>query len=244
MATTASPLAVLITGAARGIGFELVRQYAADARNTVIAAVRDPTHAEHLNELAKQHRNVPVITMDVSDEASIKSSLVKVQGITDHLNVLINNAGILNHDADDTALALKKKDFIELFTVNVVGPLEVIQTFIPLLRSQSPAAVVANISTGLASNVVSVQWGAKSAGYGASKAALNYITTQLSANVKDVVFLAISPGWVQTDMGKTAGNPPTTAEDSVKGIRHVIATKTLADSGQFVDSDGGTVIPF
>jgi len=245
-AKSTSALSVLVTGAARGIGFELVRQYAtASNRNTVIAAVRNPSTATALRQLTQQHSNITIITLDVSDDASIKSSLTQVTAVTRHLNILINNAGIVNKSGkNDTALEVTKSELLELFTVNVAGPVAVIQTFLPLLRSQSPPAVVANISTGLASNVISVQWGAAQAGYGASKAALTYITTQLSANVKDVIFLSISPGWVQTDMGKAAGSPPTKVEDSAKGIRRVIATKTTAESGSFVDFEKGEVIPF
>ena len=188
-----APLTALITGAARGIGFELVRQYtAAFPGNVVFAGVRNPEKAEALRAFAASHPAVRIIALDVDSEDSIRASVGAVQAVADHVDVLINNAGILGEtDGYDPATA-SAASILQTFTTNVLGTLLVTQAYLPLLqRAAHPK--VGNISSRLGSNAFAVRQGPKLS-YGMSKAALNYLTTTLKHAAPTVTFLAIHPG--------------------------------------------------
>ena len=243
-----SPLSILITGTARGIGLELVRQYAAaHPSNVVVAAARAPSPA--LQALAAQHSNVHVVVMDVSDEASITASVAKVSAITPHLDLLYNNAGIHGPEEARDPLKASKAQLTEVFDTNVCGVVLVTRAYLPLLEKADSPKVV-NVSSTMASNVTAVQAGQHykyvSLTYGMSKAALNYATTAFRMAVPKVTFLAIHPGWVDTDMGSggALGKAPDVVEDAVQAIRYHIAQKKLENSGDFFDVTTGNILPY
>lgn len=243
-----SPLSVLITGASRGIGFELVRQYAAAHRdNIVFAGVRTPSKAVALKQLSEKNGNVHIITLDVDSEDSVKKSVAQVEAVTDHVDLLINNAGVLGEGDSNNTLKVTAQQLNAIFNTNVTGVLLTTQSYLSLLhRSTSPKVV--NISTSLGSHVHANKFGAVYAGYGVSKAALNFLTTAFRYSVPDVTFLAVHPGWVSTDMGRAASGgtvePPTTVEGSAQAIRYYVGEKDLASSGEYVDAMTGEIIPF
>lgn len=195
-----SALRVLVTGASRGIGFELVKQYAgAHKDNIVIAGVRDPNgkSSQAVQALAKQTPNVHVVKIDVDDEQQIRDSAAEVSRWTDGtLDVLINNAGIVGDENDP--LKVTTKQLLEVVNTNVAGPLAVIQTHLPLLRKSTVGGKVINISSGVGSSAHLMMMGHPLLPYGMSKAALTYMNTSFAHTVKDVMFLALSPGWVST----------------------------------------------
>ena len=240
------PLTLLVTGASQGIGFELVKQYAAShPDNIVFATVRDPAGktSAALHQLAKSAPNVHIVALDVSDEASIKASLPAVRQYTDKLDLLINNAAVFGA-GPSTILDATRADLIDKFVTNAVGPFQVVQTYLPLLlaSSASPPQVI-NVSTGLASNKLAAVFGKGVVfpSYGTSKAALNYVNTLMAECYDSIQFTTISPGFVRTsvDMGQKVN-----AEDCVSGIRHLIATTGLKDSGLFLDNITGQQIPY
>ena len=244
-AAQTSPLRVLITGASRGIGFELVRQYVdAHADNVVFAAVRDPQSVTSaaVVAIAAKHPNVHVIPLDVSKEESIRESLSFVTPLTDRLDVVYNNAGIAG---ESDPLKVSTEQLTTVFQTNVAGALTVVQTFLPLLRQSAVGAKVIQVSSGLGSNQNANILGIPIAAYGISKAALNYLNTVLSHAITDVTFLSISPGWVETDMGKAGGRaPPTKLKDSVQAIRYYTALKGIKNTGEFFDVMSGEKIPY
>jgi len=232
-------LNILITGAARGIGFELVKQYSeAYASNVVIAAVRDVNAAGPLVTFATSHPNVHVVPLDTSNEASINESVKKLPVDFKHVDILFNNAGVLGKS---TPLpALDATSINELLHINVTGPLLVVKAYQSLLLAAKYPKVI-NVSSELGAANFSVpvaQFGVIP--YGASKAALNFINLALKTAVPEVTFLSISPGWVGTDMGGSFGTKaPLLVEDTVSALIEMAQSKTKEDSGSFFDVVSG-----
>jgi NAD(P)-dependent dehydrogenase (short-subunit alcohol dehydrogenase family) len=218
---------VLITGANRGIGLELARQYVAD-KWSVIATCREPGSAKELRGIKGDIR---VEAMDVADEGQIKSLAKALSGTA--IDVLLNNAGILpGYEAfgqTDTQTWLKT------LHVNVIGPLHIAEAFADhVARSQQKK--IASITSGMGSI------GNNSAGtayvYRTSKAGLNMamVTAANHLRAQDIIVAVISPGWVKTDMG--GANATLTVSDSASGIRKVIAGLTPKTSGRFFNHSG------
>ena len=135
-------LVVLVTGAARGIGLELVQQYAtAHPGNIVLAAVRQESAALSLSALAAQHSNVNVILVDVDSE-EIRRSVAAVERVVDHVDVLVNNAAISGELEAGDALKVTAHQFAASFHTNVTGTLCTTQSHLPLLhRCASPKVI-------------------------------------------------------------------------------------------------------
>lgn len=211
---------VLITGANRGIGLELARQYSS-AGWQVIATARSPDRAEELNGL-----DVRVLQLDVTDQESV---VRLAHDLGDQsIDILINNAGILP-EAKSIA-DVNFDDFNRVLAVNTVGPIRVTQALLPNLRRGSLRKII-NISSIVGS--IANNTGGGMYGYRESKAALNMFTTSLAIELRADRFTCIvmHPGWVQTDMG--GKNAAVSTRDSVRGIRDVIGNLTQDDSGTF-----------
>ena len=242
-------LHVLITGAARGIGFELVKQYAdAHAKNLVFAAVRDPSKesSKPIVALAASHPNVHVLTLDVASPDSITASVSEVQRVTDHLDIVINNAAETTDTEGGSALTASAAAFESIFRTNVTGTMLVTRAYIPFLRRSKAqgGAKSINISSALGSTQYATLFG-PTVSYGVSKTAVNYLTVVLAHEVPDVTFLSIHPGLVLTDMAKSRGiKAPTSVQDSVQAIRYYTAENGLKSSGKFLDMMTGKPIPY
>jgi NAD(P)-dependent dehydrogenase (short-subunit alcohol dehydrogenase family) len=223
---------VLITGANRGIGLELVRQYLGRG-DRVFAACRDPERAEHLRGLGGPDR-LTVTAMDVADEQSIREACKAVRAQTDGLDVLVNNAGIYWKGRDGLT-TFDVTEMLEVFRVNSVGPLVVVREFLDLLR-RGNAPRVANVSSEMGS--IGRKHSGSEYGYSASKAALNMITRLLSFDLRrdGIVVVTLHPGWVKTDMGGRGA--PLEPAESVRGMLAVIDGLKPADSGHFFQWDG------
>jgi NAD(P)-dependent dehydrogenase (short-subunit alcohol dehydrogenase family) len=220
---------VAITGAGRGIGLELVKQYAQNG-DRVYALCRSPEKAAELNALvAGSGGMVTVHAMDVGDDASVKAAAASTgEGPID---VLLNVAGVIGGEQQgltDQAW----DDWQDAFNVMIIGPLRVMQAFLPRLGS---GAKVINITSQLAASTW--PYGGFYA-YGAAKAGLNRMMRSVALDVKDrgIVIGLVHPGWVQTDMGGAAAE--ITPEESARGIRDVAASWTLDQSGDFKKWNG------
>lgn len=241
----AAPITILITGAARGIGYELVQQYAAaHPGNVVFAAVRNVESATALASFAAQHSNVHIVPLDVADQANIHASVAHVSRVSNHLDVLINNAGIIGDADASNVLKATSGQLTEVFNTNVAGVLTTTQVYLPLLQRSTASPKVVNVSSTLGSNVLANMTGQPVASYGLSKSALNYLTTAFRYAVPSVTFLSIHPGWVATDMGNSIGAAPTSTRDSVQAIRYHIAEKGIKNSGDFFHVMTGEIIPY
>ena len=227
---------VLVTGGNRGIGLEFVRQLLARG-DRVYAACRHPGRALALTELAGAHPgHLNVLPLEVDKERSIAELVRETTALTDSLDVLINNAGMLV--SGERFGALTAKPLSDTFATNVVGPVLLTQALAPLLENGRNAKVM-NISSELGSIADTDNFGTPS--YSISKAALNMATRQLAAALRErgVSVICAHPGWVKTDMGGQGAS--FTPEVSVRGLRKVLGGLRREDSGKFFSHDGSQI---
>lgn len=227
---------MLITGANRGIGLEFVRQYAADGWR-VVACCRKPAAAEALNRLAAQYPDqITVHTLDVTDHAQIDQLAQTLS--QQPVDLLINNAGVYPPAHGD---ALGETDYTawqHAFAVNTMAPLKITEAFIrQIARSELRTTVTITSKMGS----IADNRGGGSYIYRSSKAGVNIVMKSLSIdlNPQKIIAILLHPGWVKTDMGGPGAL--ITAEQSVTGMRRVIANLTLQDSGKFYAFDGQIV---
>lgn len=224
----------LVTGANRGIGLAFVRQLLARGDH-VIATCRHPGKATALNLLAGEFPGrLHVLPLDIAQEKSrveLVRELPLVLGNDGRIELLINNAGVL-HSGErfghvDAAM------LEDSFRINAIGPFMLTQSLAPLLADR---AHVANLSSTMGSIARCTQF--RSPSYCSSKAAQNMLTVQLAhaLHAREIVVLALHPGWVQTDMGGDAATVAT--DDSARGLLQVVDAATLGDSGRFLDWRG------
>lgn len=213
----------LITGANRGIGFELARQYASLGWR-VHAASRKPETAKQICGEVIGHR------LDVTDVAQV--SALREQFRAEPLDLVINNAGVWFSHVESLE-TFETATWDRYMRVNALGPLLVSQA-LESSFSKSGAKLV-NISARSASITLARD---KGFGYGPSKAALNAITKRLSIELapRQITVIAITPGWVNTDMGAHGANIE--VAESVRGIRDVIARASMHTTGRFFEYDG------
>ena len=220
---------VLITGAARGLGFDFVKQYAAKGWK-VHACARTPDALKQLKGDIHPH------TLEVTDYAVVKALAVKLEG--EAIDVLICNAGISGKEA--TVLgSIDPAVWRETFEVNALAPLMMAEAFADNVAASQDRKLVA-ISSRLGS-ITFANNGRYS--YRASKAALNMEWKGLSVDLapKGLICVVLHPGWVQTDMGGQAAT--LTIEQSVPAMVKVIDGLKPADNGRFLNYDG-TELPW
>lgn len=225
---------VLITGANRGIGFELTRQLV-ERGKFVFATCRQPEKAEDLQALrAAFPMQLALVTLDVTSDVSVAEAATAVTQQTNHLDMLINNSGILY--SNETLANFDPTIMQHTFDVNVFGVMRVITQFLPLLRNGKEPKLV-NISSQLGS-LQKINSGWKKYSYNSSKAALNMLTRMMSFEFAQdgIAVTAVHPGWVQTDMGgpDAAVTPPASAA----GILQVADNLTLTNTGKFYTFSG------
>ncbi|MGZ3473492.1 MAG: SDR family oxidoreductase [Polyangiales bacterium] len=221
---------IVVTGANRGIGLEIVRQCVARG-DEVFAGARDPDKAHDLLAL-----RAAVFRCDVADDASVRAFAFAVEG---PLDVVINNAGVTGHLASFEAFDVD--DALRTFSINALGPARVTRAFLPHLRRGKTKKVL-SITSGMASIEDNRSGGAYA--YRMSKAALNMMNRSLAVDVRGegITCCVINPGWVQTSMGGKSA--PTPVADSVRGILARLDEMTLEDSGSFLDWQKGKRWPY
>lgn len=222
---------IVITGANRGIGLELVRQYLARG-DSIHAAVRTPERSNELTALAESSGGrLRISACDVALETSVRAFAA---GVTAPVDLLINNAGVRSRERADGVEELDLADATRTFEVNALGPLRVTGALLPMLR-RSRGAKIANIGSGLGS-IDNSSGGAY--GYRMSKAALNMASRSLAQDLREegIVTVVLSPGWVRTDMG--GSDAPTPVTESAAGLIGVIDRLTPKDNGGFFDFRG------
>ena len=215
---------ILITGAGRGLGFELARQYVQDGWR-VIGTVRD-------GDLKKI--GAEAVTVDVTDFAEVKALSQKLKG--EPIDVLFCNAGIIGK----RGMALGSFDYGEwekLLRVNLLGAAAVIEALIDNVAA-SERRTVAVMSSRLGSIA---ETSGMTLPYSTSKAALNLLAKGLAETLRPrgVTVVALSPGWVKTDMGGQGAS--LTPETSVRGLRKVLGGLKREDSGKFFSHDGSQI---
>jgi len=223
----------LITGANRGIGLELAKQYAADGWR-VLACSRHPEKSDALNKLAAQHPGlVQIHQLDVNDLAQI-DRLAKTL-VNEAIDLLMNNAGVYPDDEFKGFGHIDYAKWMHAFQVNTMAPLKMAEAFVEQV-SRSRLKIIATISSRMGSIDDNTSGGSYL--YRSSKAAVNMVNKSLALDLKSqgITAVVFNPGWVLTDMGGPNAMIP--VEQSVKGLRQVIGKLSQADSGKFFDYDG------
>ena len=201
----------LITGANKGIGLETARQLAASHGVHVLIGARDAAKgAEAAAKLKGEGLDVEAITINVTDEKSIAAAAKTVADKFGHLDILINNAGVMLDDHSKKVSEQSLKMWRKTFDTNLFGLIAVTQAFLPLLK-KSAAGRIVNLSSILGSialhaDPASPIYDFKLPAYNVSKSAVNAWTVQLAYELKDtkIKVNAVHPGWVKTDMGGDA----------------------------------------
>jgi len=227
----------LVTGANRGLGLEFVRQLLARGER-VVATCRQPGRASMLNALAGEYpgrlRVLPLDVTEPKSHAELVAEWPLLAGEGDpppRIGLLVNNAGVLH--SGERFGGIGRDNLVHSFLTNAAGPLLLTQALAPLLAD---GAHVVNISSRLGSVAATERFGTPS--YALSKAALNMATAQLKHALADrgIVVVAVSPGWVRTDMG--GDQAEVAPEDSVAGLLRQVDRLGPEDSGRFLDWQG------
>ena len=213
---------ILIIGASRGIGLELVRQYTEDGRR-VIATVRDDAGRERVQALGAD-----VLTVDVANPASISGLAWMLDG--EKIDTALYVAGIMGHG---TALSPPTHEqFDRVMHTNVLGAMQAIPQVAPLVEAAQGRFAFISSELGRIGGVASSHTWL----YRVSKAALNMAVASAQHDYPRATLVALHPGWVQTEMG--GEQAPLTAPESVAAMRATLARLTPAHKGQFLQRDG------
>ncbi|KAJ5363522.1 short-chain dehydrogenase [Penicillium cataractarum] len=200
-----------ITGASKGIGLEYVRQLAADATNTVLAIVRDPS-SSGISELASSLPNVHVIKGDVTDPESILEAASAAALVTGgKLDVLIHNSNAVDMASmslSPTQLPFDAQEIRRIFdppfSTGIYGGIWTTNAFLPLIEKGTQKKIV-HISSAMADldliNTTGISYGVA---YSIGKAGMNVQVAKYAAELapKGIKVLALSPGWVDTWEGE------------------------------------------
>jgi len=187
----------LITGANRGIGFEIARQLGKQDFHVLIGARNPEKGQAAAKKLQEQNITATFVELDVAEERSIQQAFGQVQNTIDQLDVLLNNAGILLSESD-TLLTAPTEDIYRTMHINAFGALLVTRIFRPLLQKGSRVIMVSSGAGAITNGA-----GSYAPVYSLSKTAMNAITMHLSRDLKSsgISVNAVCPGWVRTDMG-------------------------------------------
>ncbi len=220
---------IAIVGAARGIGFELVRQHL-EAGDRVFALARNPAKSDQLNALAAgSGGGVTVHAMDVASDASVKTGAASLGDA--QVDILYIVAGVIGTPEPELE-SVNWSVFDDTMNIMLKGPLRVLGAFLPRLGAGSK---VINFSSQLAASTW--PYGGYYA-YGAAKAGANRMLRSAAIDLKErgVIVGLIHPGYVQTDM--SGPDADITPQESASSIRKLAGNWTLDQSGDFYKWNG------
>jgi NAD(P)-dependent dehydrogenase (short-subunit alcohol dehydrogenase family) len=186
---------VLVTGANKGIGFEIVRQLLGKGHRVFLTA-RNPTAGKRA--VSSLQGDVHFLQMDVTNDTSIENAAIAYNQQGETLDVLINNAAIYPDEKFDI-LTITRQQLVKTFQTNTFGPLAVTRAFLPFLKKSTDPRII-NISSGYGA-IHGVTHTVPS--YCLSKLTLNGLTIMLDQTLRPDGFAVyvMCPGWVRTDMG-------------------------------------------
>lgn len=218
----------LVTGANKGIGYEVARQLAAKGFHVFVGARNRDAGRKAADEIAKDGGKATFLEIDVANNASVSAAARELPKIADHLDVLVNNAGIMMDD-DDAILEVSDDIFRKTLETNALGALRVTRAFVPLLaKSRTPRVI--NVSSGGGQLTGGADgW---SPAYCISKTALNGVTSQLASALPRFAVNSVCPGWVRTDMG--GQNATRSVEEGADTIVWLAADAPQSLTGKFL----------
>jgi len=219
---------VLITGASRGIGLELTRQFL-ELGYKVISTYRGQPSSQLSGLLTT--KALMLVELEVTDGVSIAKLVNSFEDTK--LDILINNAGVIG-PKDQSLAGVESAGWIDTFAVNTIAPLMVSRALLPHLKCSSNPRIV----------TISSQMGAlhrESKGmfaYRSSKAAVNKVMQVLALELKSkgITVCPVHPGWVKTDMGGEEAD--ISVEESASGIINLAQDLTIEQSGKFFTWQG------
>jgi NAD(P)-dependent dehydrogenase (short-subunit alcohol dehydrogenase family) len=216
---------VLVIGASRGIGLEFVRQYLADGAD-VIATARDDEGLQRLEGLGAK-----ALRLDVAQPASISGLAWLLDG--EEIDIALYVAGVFPQG--DALAPPTREEFDRAMHTNVLGAMQAIPQVTPMVEAARGGrgcfAFISSAMAQIAGASTSRGWV-----YRASKTALNMVVASAQHDYPKAIMVALSPGWVQTDMG--GQEAPLTVVQSVTGMRATLAGLTPAHKGAFLNYDG------
>jgi NAD(P)-dependent dehydrogenase (short-subunit alcohol dehydrogenase family) len=219
---------ILVTGANKGIGYEIARQLGEKGYHVLVGARKAEAGKQAVASLQKGGASAEFIKIDVSDRTSIEEAARTVGAKFDHLDALVNNAAIMEDKKNITEVP--DDLFLLTLTTNTLGPLRATQAFLSLLLKSSSASIV-NMSSGLGQLS---DMGDMYPAYSISKTSLNAVTRQFAAVLRDkgITVNSVCPGWVKTDMG--GPNAIRTVQQGADTVTWLVTEAPRDLTGQFL----------
>ncbi len=217
---------ILITGANRGIGLALAKNFSTD--NKVYALCRSEFPKDELYD------NITVVKLDVSDEAAIKEFAAQLDTDNVSVDLLINNAGIAAEDENYNP-KVDAASLAELFAINTIAPMMMALHLTPAMKRADKPCMIA-ISSRMGTFALLDSYSAQYWPYSASKAALCLEVAAFAINEPAIQAISVHPGWVKTDMG--GSDAAIEPEASAAGIRKLYESIDTLESGKMYNYDG------
>ena len=247
---------VLITGASRGLGLEIVKQLSKRSEKVasvkILATCRSPETAQELQSISSDNKSIIVKKLDVNNFSSYTQFTDDIKSIveTEGISCLINNAGISPKSSKYNFVT--SEQMAQTFATNTIAPLLFSRAMIPFLKTAASKNENGSLIVNMSSILGSIELNHPSSGngsggvypYRASKSALNMITRSLSLDLShiNVKVVAIHPGWVKTEMG--GKNAPLTPEESITNVLDVIQTFNAEQYNGCLINYMGQKLPF
>ncbi len=222
----------LVTGANKGIGFEVARQLARKGFRVFLGARNEKAGEAAAEKLRgegvkEDYGEITFLKIDVADAASVERATEEFSRHSDRLDALVNNAGILL-DGDKDVLTVTPATFETTLRTNTLGALLVAQAFVPFLKKSDSPRIV-NVSSGGGQLAGGADGWAPA--YCISKTALNGVTAQLAAALPKFAVNSVCPGWVRTDMG--GPNATGSVGEGATGIVWLAVDAPQNETGKF-----------
>src|SRR5438309_9778645 len=215
-----------VTGANKGIGFEVARDLARKGFHVFLGA-RDEKAGRAAEEKLRKDGQVTFLKIDISEPESIRRTAEEFSRRSDRLDALVNNAGILLDD-DKDILTITPDIFETTLRTNTLGALLVSQAFVPFLKKSAAPRIVNVSSTGGQLTDGADGW---APAYCISKTALNGVTAQLAAALPKFAVNSVCPGWVWTDMG--GPNATRSVGEGATGVVWLAVDAPQNETGKF-----------
>lgn len=222
---------LLITGANRGLGLTMVKQYLNDGW-IVTACCREPERAQELTDLLQQFDALSIFQLDVTDYESVELLAVNLK--EEPIDLLINNAGYYGPKGGMLGNT-PVDEWRKVFEINSIAPLKLLEAFRPHLK-RAKASCFAVLSSKMGSMTDNSSGGAYL--YRSSKAAVNSVVKSLAVDLFEdkISVIALHPGWVRTEMG--GPNGLIDVDESVTGLKQVLDRVDITQTGMFFDYKG------
>ena len=221
----------LVTGAYKGIGFEIARQLAKRGVHVIIGARDEAKARKGVEALKVRDGQAEPLAIDLDNPSSVRQAADAVRARHGRLDVLINNAGIYPDERGVDLMATPPDHILAAFRTNALGTVLVTQAFLPLLEESGRGRIV-NVSSGM--GALSGMTTAQGPAYSIAKTALNAVTCQFAAALKErgVPVNSMCPGWVKTDMG--GGDAPRTPAEGADTAVWLALDAPVELTGQFL----------